>query len=347
MKKILLVVCAAAMLVACGGKSGSQDSVPFLDKMGVRTDSLQVLGDSILISLERQLTHLDAEQTVKLAAGIEPQVKDEATTEGLVSIAAAKALSNDVNILFLWHEFGAGGVMYACTYDAEGKYMDGIELGPWSHKMETPGDGTYTCEEEACKGVFTADGFVIDRALSFTEKEEDMSSKWKIEKSYVYAVDDKGKITLKETKVNKSGNVPAERIISDDIADMARMSASDPQTLTMMEKLAARDDVKNSEDHAYELAVALAGVFEKVPAAITSWAAAHRDSPLMAYLQKAVEGAAIDRAALETELEGIADADAKTALQEMVKTWKTEAPADEAADEEDIFSEDDFVGEDF
>lgn len=347
MKKILLMVCAAVMLVACGGKSGSKDGVAFLEKMGVRADSLQVLGDSIFISLDRQLTHLDAEQTVKLCAGIEPQIKDEDSPEGLMAVAAAKNLSDEVAMLFLWHEFGDGGVMYACTYDADGKYLDGIELGPWAQKMETPGDGTYTCEEESNKGVFTADGFVVNRSLAFTQKEEGLTANWKIEKAYTYAVDGKGKITLKETKVNKSGNVPADRLLSDDIADMARMSANDPQTLQIMEKLAVRDDVKQSDDHGDELAVAVAGVFEKAPAAITAWAAAHRDNPLIVYMQKAVEAGAIDKAVLESELEKITDAEAQTALKELVKNWKTDTPAEEFSDDEDAFSEEDFIGEDF
>lgn len=348
MKKILMMTCAAVVLMACGGKSDSKATVEILEKMGVKTDSLMILSDSLVISLDRQLTSLDAEQTVKLCGNIEPQIKDDEQMEGLVSVAAAKTLDSGVPLLFLWHEYGDGGVMFACTYDKEGRFIDGIELGPWSHKLETPGDGTYTSEEVSNKGVFTADGFVLNRTLVFTQKEEDMSAKWSIVKSYTYGVDDKGKITLKDTKVSQEGKVPADRLLSDDIADMARFSATDPQVLAMMEKLAARDDVKKSEDHTYELAVEAAGLFEKASDSFVKWAAAHTTSPLMAYVQKAVEAGAIDKVRFDAEVDNLADADGKTALQDIAKTWKVEdtADIDDGGDDLGDVVSDDFI-EDF
>ena len=347
MKKILLIVCAVCMLVACGGKSGSKATVDFLEKMGVNTDSLTILGDSLNISLTQPLVHLDADQTVRLCANIEPQVADEEQVEGLFSVAAAKPLDGGKSLLFLWHEFGGGGVMYACTYDADGRYADGIELGPWNYLLETPGDGIYTSEQESDGGTFSADGFTLLRSISFTQKEEGMTAKWGINKTYTYRIDDKGHITLVDVKAAQEGKVPADRLLSDDIADLARMSAADPQLLSKMETMAGRDDIRQSEDHAYELAVAVADVFEKSPAALVQWMAAHRDSPLMAYVQKAVESGAIDKARFDAELESLADAEAKTALQDLPKTWKVDAAGGIDDEDEDLGEvvSDDFVEE--
>ena len=343
MKKILLMACMALLMVACGGKSGSKEAIAFLEKMGVNTEDVTVLGDSLVISLEKQLAHLDAEQTAKLCGAVDPDVLGD-EPEGLFSVAAAKAMPGDVALLFLWHEFGDGGVMYACSYDADGKYLDGIELGPWDSKREMPGDGTYQSEEESNSGVFTADGFVLNRKLAFTQKEEDMTAKWAIEKAYTYLIDNKGVITLKDTKVNKNGNVPADRLLSDEIQDVARMSAKDARIFDTIGKLAARNEVKQSDDLGYELATALSAVFQRYPADVVAWAAQHRDGDFMTALQKAVETGAIEKTAFDAEVEKVSDADAKSALQEKAKAWKVDATDDE--DEGEIIS-DDFEAEDF
>lgn len=350
MKKIFLMASLALLLVACGGKSGSGESVAFLEKLGVKTENVTVLGDSLVISLDKEFAHLDAEQTVKLCGAIEPDVLADNQNdggdvpEGLFSVAAAKAMPGDVALLFLWHEFGDGGVMYACTYDADGKFLDGIELGPWKSKNEMPGDGTYQCEEESNSGVFNADGFVLNRTLAFTQKEEDMTAKWAIEKTYTYLVDKKGVITLKDTKVNKNGNVPADRLLTDEIQDVARMSAKDARIFDTIDKLAARNEVKQSEDHGYEVAVALASVFQRYPADVVAWAAQHRDGALMTALQNAVETGAIEKKAFDTEVEKLSDAEAKAALAEKAKSWKVDATFD---DEEGEIISDDFEAEDF
>ena len=330
MKKSILLVVAAICLAACG-KSGSKGHA-FLDELGINTDSVQILGDTIDVSTDSIMYHLNNEQAARLLGGIAPEwANDSVEVTDLASIVAVKELPTGGTLAFLWQESGDGGTMYICTYDSDGKYADGMEFVNW--KMLNQGfmednSSAYFSEKEDCGGRFTDNGFTIHRTLSGMKSDTEMAEfqpQWTIDKTYTYAVTPEGKLQLKSVDLKKQGNVSAQVLLRDEIRDFAKMPASDASIVEKLNTLAQRKDVQNidEEDRSYgELLWTVNSVYDRYPKDMMKWLCQHKDSNGLAPLMKKADGyGVLSRERIDADIEKLFSGDDANYLKEATKDW--------------------------
>lgn len=349
MKKYsFLWVCVATMMmmVACG--KSSKGDIAFLDNLGIDADEVQLLADTIDVKIDTTLFHLNNEQGRALLGGIVPEwAQDTADVENVASIVAFKTLDNGVSLAFLWQEWGDGGSMYICSYDKEGKFADGVEYVNWRALDQSSieeGSSFFLNWEERCGGCFTPQGFTIHRIYKGMRTDSEMSEfvpQWTLEKKYVYAVDDKGKMTLSDIQPVQTGKVPAEILTLDDLRDMAKIPASDDKVLDKLNQKASATGVAQADESSKifsEVENALGTIFERHPQSLIQWMAVHpgEQSSLNRFLEKADGYGVIDRQRFDAELEKLTDEAARDYLKNLTKNWFK-------SEETDIVGEDDFT----
>lgn len=347
MKKVsfFLFLAGALVMMACGksSKAGAQ----FLENLGIDGGQVQMLGDTIDVRIDTTLFHLNTEQGRALLGGIVPEwAQDTAEVENVASIAAFKTLDNGISLAFLWQEWGDGGSMYVCSYDKQGKFVDGVEYINWHALNQSSleeGSSFFLNWEERCGGNFTPEGFTIHRIYKGMRTDSEMSDfvpQWTIEKKYVYKVDDKGVMTLAEIQPAQVGKVPAEVLTLDDLRDMAKLPASDKQALDKLNKKAAANGVAQADESSKifsEVENAIGTIFERHPLEFLQWMINHpgEQSSLNRFIEKADGYGYIDRATFDAQLEKLTDEAGKEYLTNLTKNWFN-------SEKEAVVAEDDF-----
>lgn len=354
MKKSILLVIAVICLTACG-KSGST-GLAFLDELGISKDSVQILGDTINVSTDSIMYHLNNDQAARLLGGIAPEwAVDSVEVTDLASLVAIKELATGCTLAFLWQESGDGGTMYICTYDSDGKYADGMEFVNW--KMLNQGfmednSSAYFSEKEECGGRFTEDGFTIHRTLSGMKSDTEMTDfqpQWTIDKTYTYAVASDGKLQLKGVELKKQGNVSDKVLLRDEIRDFAKMPASDGSIIEKLNTLTMRKDVQGieEEDRSYgELLWTVNSVYDRYPSQVLKWLCQHKDSNGLAQLMKKADGfGVLSRERIDADIEKIGGGDDANYLKELTKDWfPQKIDTNTEYEEGDVVEEGDMAG---